>query len=110
MLPQIDVARAGKHIMVGTYYGDPNVKGGVGKQKASFSRPRYGADYQIYSMEWTKERLTWKVNGVTVFSTTQGVPQVPMYVNIGSALYTDVNGSTLPAEVDVDWVRCYQNA
>lgn len=110
MLPQIDIARAAKNIMVGTYYGDPNVKGGIGKQKVSFSRSRYGADYQIFSLEWTKDRLTWKVNGVTAFTTTQGVPQIPMYINIGSALYTDVNGSTLPAEVDVDWVRCYQPA
>jgi beta-glucanase (GH16 family) len=110
MLPQIDVARAAKNIMVGTYFGDPNVKGGIGKQKTFFSRSRYGTDYQIFSLEWSKERLTWKLNGIPIYSTTQGVPQVPMYVNIGSALYTDVNGSTLPAEVDVDWVRCYTPA
>ncbi len=33
-----------------------------------------------------------------------------MYINISSSLYKDVNGSVLPAEVEVDWVRCYQNS
>ena len=104
ILPQVDIARAAKNLMVGTYFGNPNVKGGVGSKKGSFSRSRYGADYQIFSLEWTKERLTWKLNGITVFSTTDGVPHVPMFVNIGSALYTDVNGSPFPLRLT--WTGC----
>ena len=80
------------------------------KRAASLSRNRYGSDFQIFSLEWTKDKLIWKINGVPIYSTTQGVPQVPMYINISSSLYQDVNGSVLPAEVDVDWVRCYRQA
>lgn len=110
MMPHIDIARASKKIVVGSYFGNPNVKGGVDKKAGSMSRSRYGSDFQIFSLEWTQNRLTWKINGVTIYSTTQGVPQIPMYVNISSSLYQDVNGSVLPAEVDVDWVRCYRQA
>ncbi len=74
------------------------------------SRDKYGKDYQIFSLEWTSTKLTWKINGVTIYSTTKGVPQVPMYINISSSLYQDVNGSVLPADVEVDWVRCYRNS
>jgi hypothetical protein len=110
MLPQLDIARASDKIRVGSYFGNPNVKGGVDKKTASMSRDKYGRDYQIFSMEWTSTKLTWKINGVTVCTTNREVPQVPMYINISSSLYQDVNGSVLPAAVEVDWVRCYQEA
>ena len=108
MLPHVDVARASKKIAVGSYWGNPNVKGGVDKKAASMSRNRYGFDYYIFSLEWAKDKLTWKLNGIPVFTSTQGVPHVPMYINNNSALYKDVDGSLLPAEMEVDWVRCYQ--
>jgi hypothetical protein len=108
MLPHIDVAKANRKISMGSYWGNPNVRGGVDKQSASMSRDRYGFDYHIFSLEWTKDKLTWKLNGIPVKSTGQGVPHVPMYINISSSLYQDVDGSVLPAEMEVDWVRCYQ--
>jgi beta-glucanase (GH16 family) len=108
MLPHIDIARASKKISLGTYWGNPNAKGGVDKRKASMSREKYGFDYFVFSLEWTKDKMTWKINGVPAFSTTTGIPQVPMYLNINSAVYQDVNGSVLPAELEVDWIRCYQ--
>ncbi len=109
MLPQLDIARASDKIRVGSYFGNPNVKGGVDKKAAALSRQKYGKDYQIFSLEWTPEKLVWKINGVTLYKTTRGIPQVPMYINVSSSLYKDVNGSVLPAEVEVDWIRCYQN-
>jgi hypothetical protein len=109
MLPHIDVARASKRISVGSYWGNPNAKGGVDKKAASMSRNRYGFDYFIFSLEWTKDKLTWKVNGIPVCSTTRGVPQVPLFININSSLYKDADGSVLPAELEVDWVRCYKH-
>jgi hypothetical protein len=110
MLPHIDVARASKKISVGTYWGNPNAKNGIDKRAASMSRDRYGFDYYIFSLEWSQDKMIWKVNGVPAFSTTSGIPQVPMFMNINSAIYQDVNGTVLPAELDVDWVRCYTTA
>jgi hypothetical protein len=109
MLPHIDVAKASRKIMVGNYFGNPNVKGGVDKNVSTLSRNRYSTDFQIFSLEWTKNKLVWKINGVTIHTANRGVPQMPMFVNISSSLYQDVNGSVLPASMEVDWVRCYKH-
>lgn len=108
MLPHIDVAKASRRISVGSYWGNPNVKGGVDKVSASVSRSRYGFDFFIYSLEWTKDKLVWKINGTTVCSTSDGVPHMPMYINLSSSLYGDADNQVLPAELEVDWIRCYQ--
>jgi len=110
MLPHINIARADKSISAGNYWGNPNVKGGVDKNMSSMSRNRYGSDFQIFSLEWTKNKLIWKINGVTIRSATSGVPQVPMFINVSSSLYQDVNGSVLPASCEVDWIRIHQLA
>jgi beta-glucanase (GH16 family) len=108
MLPHIDVATANRKVSMGSYWSNPNVKGGVDQKTAFMSRDRYGFDYYIFSLEWTKDKLTWKLNGVPVKSTTEGVPHMPMYINFSSSLYKEADGSVLPAEMEVDWVRCYQ--
>ncbi len=108
ILPHIDIARASKKIAMGNFWGNPNAKGGIDKRMVSINRDKYGFDFYIFSLEWTKDRITWKLNGIPVYSTNIGVPQMPMYVNINSAVYQDINGSVLPAELEVDWVRCYQ--
>jgi hypothetical protein len=110
MLPHIDLARAGKRISVGTYWSNPNAKGGVDKRSASLGRGHYGFDYFIFSLEWTREKLTWKINGVPLLSATEGIPHVPMYININSSLYREADNTLLPATMEVDWVRCYQKA
>jgi beta-glucanase (GH16 family) len=110
MVPHIDIARASRKISIGSFWGNPNAKGGIDKKSASMSRDKYGFDYYIFSLEWSREKLVWKVNGIPAYSTTSGVPQIPMYLNINSAVYQDVNGTVLPAELEVDWVRCYQTA
>jgi len=108
MLPHIDVAKASRKISVGSYWGNPNVKGGVDKVSASVSRSKYGFDFFIYSLEWSKDKLVWKINGTPVCSTSEGIPHMPMYINLSSSLYTDADNQVLPAELEVDWIRCYQ--
>lgn len=108
LLPHIDVVRAGKRLAVGNYWGNPNVRGGVDKRVATFSRNRYGADFFIFTLEWSRGKLVWKINGVPVQTSREGIPDTPMFINFSSALYQDVNGSVLPGSVEVDWVRCYK--
>jgi beta-glucanase (GH16 family) len=109
MLPHIDVAKASRKIMVGNYFGNSNVKGGVDKNVFKLSRSRYGSDFQIFSLEWSKDKLVWKINGITIHTANQGVPHTPMFVNFSSSLFQDVNGTILPASMEVDWVRCYKH-
>lgn len=68
--------------------------------------------WQTVSVEWTPNRLIYKMNGVTQAVMTQNVPRKPMWLGLqtraGSNLGVKPNGTT-PAVVDmeVDWVKVY---
>ena len=66
---------------------------------------RYSNDYFIYTLEWTSDRLVWKINNTEVFSQTSDVPQDPMYVLFAGGLDKPVNGLT---SMEIDWVRVYK--
>jgi len=50
-----------------------------------------------------------KINGVVVNEQTTDIPAEPMYLVISSHIYQAVNDSNLPANIEIDWIRCYQN-
>jgi len=108
LLPHIDIAKASKKIVMANYWGSPNGKANVGKNETGVSLGRYGSGFYVFALEWTAERLTWKINGVPVHSVSEGVPKLPMYLNLSSSLYADVKDQVLPALFEVDWVRCYK--
>lgn len=66
---------------------------------------RYANDFFIYSLEWTSDRLTWKINNTEVFVQTADVPQEPMYVLLSGGLDKPINGMTA---MEIDWVRVYK--
>jgi hypothetical protein len=66
---------------------------------------RYANDFFIFTLEWTADKLVWKINGVEAFVQTSNVPQEAMYVNFGGGLNTPIDGSTT---MEIDWVRVYQ--
>ncbi|MCQ2228746.1 MAG: glycoside hydrolase family 16 protein [Bacteroidales bacterium] len=99
--PIINVASLGsdkKKIIVGSANGDKVKK--VSVDGADFS------EYQIITLLWTPEKLSWSINGVEVFSQKDNVPQTPMYINIGSSITNDgdVNGAIMT----LDWIRVYE--
>jgi beta-glucanase (GH16 family) len=108
MLPHIDIARATGDIRVGNLWGNPNVKGGVARKGAAMSRTRYGADYFIFTLEWTRSKLCWKVNGVTAYTSREGVTYSHVCQHRFSPPGCKRHG--IPAELEVDWVRCYRQA
>ena len=66
---------------------------------------RYARDFYIYSLEWTRDRLVWKINGEEFFRQTTGIPQEPMYVLLSGGTEKPVSGMTT---LEIDWVRIYQ--
>ncbi|NJK87820.1 MAG: family 16 glycosylhydrolase [Bacteroidales bacterium] len=108
MLPHVDVAKSQNKLVMSNIWGNITEKNGVRKYISKLSLGKLANDFFIYRLEWTNNRLTWKINNVTVASTTDGVPQEMMYIVLSSALYEDVNGTVLPAAMEVDWVKSYQ--
>jgi beta-glucanase (GH16 family) len=107
MLPHIDIAKANKRIVLGNAWGDPKNLKNVHRYSKSVKRSKFASDFHIYTLEWTPTRLIWKINGVEVTYTTHGIPQEAMYIVLSAGLHKDMNEG-LPAQMEIDWVKCYQ--
>lgn len=66
---------------------------------------RYANDFFIYSLEWTSDKLVWKINGEEVFRQTSNIPQEPMYILFSGGTEKPINSMTA---MEIDWVRIYQ--
>lgn len=104
-VPHVDVVRFDKHLSFNNYWrnGSPSIHQNSDKVKLA----KYAKDFYIYGLEWTPDKLTWTINGITAGTQTTGVPQEPMYIQLSSGLYEDSDLLT-PAIYEVDWIRCYQ--
>lgn len=60
----------------------------------------------IFSIEWDKGKIIWKVNDKELFSTQNKVPDYPMFINLASLVIRESNA--LPHNFEIDWVRFYQ--
>ena len=66
---------------------------------------RYADKFYIFTLEWTANKLVWKINNTEVFTQTSNIPQDPMYVLLSGGLDVPVKGTT---SMEIDWVRVYQ--
>lgn len=68
--------------------------------------------WQTVSVEWTPNRLEYKLNGVTQAVMTQNVPRAGMWLGLqtraGSDMGVKPDGTTPPVvDMEVDWVKIY---
>jgi hypothetical protein len=111
ILPHVDVAKMeqGK-LFYGNFWGNIAEKGGVHKKIRKKAADKYAGDYYIYSIEWSPEKIVWKINEKAVLTQTRGIPHEPMYLVISAGVSNGVAEHQLPAKMEVDWVRIYQKA
>lgn len=109
LVPRIDIANARKKVVFGTAWGDPKNPSSIKNNSKTKKRSKLTSDFFIFSLEWTPLRLKWRINGMEIASTTQGVPADPMYLILSSGLQEDVDNGLLPAMMEIDWVRCFQH-
>jgi hypothetical protein len=96
--PHIDICRTSKGKLWFDYF---NAKGDVIKKSIG---SRYSNDFFIYSLEWTAEKLVWKINNTEIFRETSDVPQEPMYIIFTGGLDKPISGT---AAMEIDWIRVY---
>src|SRR4030043_2293425 len=72
--PHIDVCRTANGKVQFDYFAsvDKKSKGSVGS--------KYANDFYIFTLEWTPDKLVWKINDTVAFAQTTDVPQEPMYI------------------------------
>jgi beta-glucanase (GH16 family) len=109
-IPHIDILKVNKkktllelaHVM-GTRIGKDHQR-----FASHFKGLDLSQDYFIYTLLWSKDKLTWKINGITVHEQTQRIPQEEMYLVFSCKMTEESANSSLPAFMEVDWVKCYQ--
>jgi hypothetical protein len=97
--PHIDVCRTANGKVAGNYFASINkkVKGSVGA--------KYASDFYIFTLEWSADKLIWKINDTVLLTQTSAVPQEPMYILFSGGLDKPVNSMIA---MEIDWVRVYQ--
>jgi beta-glucanase (GH16 family) len=104
MIPEIDILKLDgkKKIGMNNYWGL-----GTNKSISKIGASKYLNDFFIFSLEWSEDKIVWKINDVIVKEQTSGIPKTPMYIVFSSALYNEISDSILPAKMDIDWIKCY---
>jgi hypothetical protein len=97
--PHIDICRTSGGKIWADYISG---KDGIARSAIS---SKFASGFYIYTLEWTKESLVWKINGEEFFRQSENVPQEPMYVLLAGGLEKPISGST---SMEIDWVRVYQ--
>jgi hypothetical protein len=111
ILPHVDIAKVenGK-IFYGNFWGNIAEKGGVRKKVVRKGAGKFTSDFFIYSIEWSPEKIVWKINEKTVLTQKQGIPQDPMYLVFSAGVTNGVADHQLPAAMEIDWVKIYKKA
>jgi hypothetical protein len=97
--PHVDVCRTANGKVQFDYFA------AVEKKAKSSVGSKYAKDFFIYTLEWTPDKLVWKVNDIEAFVQTTDVPQDPMYILFSGGLDKPVSSMTA---MEIDWVRVYQ--
>lgn len=61
--------------------------------------------YYIFSLEWTCDKLFWKINDCIVRESENKLPQIPLFVGLSLGATREV--TEIPQPMQVDWVRVY---
>ena len=106
MLPHIDVARFENGKLYSNYFWGNSASSHKSLSKTGGAK--YADEYYIFTLEWTPNKLTWKINDKVFKTQTSGVPQEEMCVNFSSNLKKDADESGLPSAMEIDWIRVYK--
>lgn len=85
------------------------------KESSQWSADTWNAsDWHTYAVEWEPGSVQWYVDGVLKATTSNAVPQLPMYVRLNTAVGGSFGGEPdtkgWPQTFDVDYVRVYRQA
>jgi beta-glucanase (GH16 family) len=109
ILPEVDIFKTldGK-LFLSNIWGNITEKDGVHKLSRKLGASKLSSDFFIYTLDWSPEKLVWKINGLEVATITDSVPQESMYFVFSSGIFGDKANGSVPAAMDIDWVKVYE--
>ena len=99
-----------------TIYMTNHYKGTNGSNQSNgfgyYSPVDLSADFHTYTLDWSSTRLTWYLDGKQVFTTTQNIPHVPMFIIANLAVGGHWGGNpdsttVFPGLMQIQYVRAY---
>ncbi|MDL2283122.1 family 16 glycosylhydrolase [Odoribacter sp. OttesenSCG-928-G04] len=69
---------------------------------------KLASDYYIFTLEWSKNKMVWKINDTVVREITDQLPTIPMYIGFSLGATEKPADKHIPASMEIDWVRCYK--
>jgi hypothetical protein len=106
MLPHVDVARFENGKLYANYFWG---KGGSPQKSLSKTNgAKYADEYFIFTLEWSPNKLVWKINDKVFKTQSSGIPQEEMCLNFSANLKEGASESGLPAAMEIDWIRVYK--
>ncbi len=106
MLPHIDIARFENGKLHSNYFwGSGNAPH---KSVSKMGGAKYADQFYIFTLEWSPNKLVWKINDKIFKTQTSGVPQEEMSINLSSNLKKGSSETRLPSAMEIDWVRVYK--
>ncbi len=115
VLPEVDVVEAKgslpHHVVMTLHWAGPG--GRIQSLGAAENGPNFTDSFHTFALKWTPSQLTWYVDGVPRFHTSQNVPHVAMYLIMNVAVGGVFPGNPLPSDhwpaaMVVQYVRIYK--
>ena len=69
---------------------------------------KYTEDYYIFSLEWTPERMLWKINDALVKEVVKDIPAIPLYLVVGVGGDDRHQLADISFPEEVEWIKCYK--
>lgn len=117
--PEIDIMEMLGHQSNKLYFtvhapgcNDPNCGGYSCCKSGSYTGPDFSQDYHTFAIDWTSGYITWIIDGVERFRSTQYIPQQEMFLVIDTYVGGDWPGqpdssTQWPQYFYVDYVKIY---
>lgn len=64
-------------------------------------------NFYIFRLEWSRDKLSWSVNGKTMHTLTGNVPDFEMHLNAATIVVKDT--TAVAHHFEIDWIRVYQS-
>jgi hypothetical protein len=107
IVPQVDIFKYHNNkLALSTFWGNPADSSGIKNDTSWMSASKFIGNFFIYSLEWSPEKITWRINDLEVKTQTSNIPNDPLYVVLNSGIVG--NQPEIPARLEIDWIRCYQ--
>ncbi len=103
--PRINLMEMGTKNSVGISKLNNNKK--IETNGLDIANLKSGKSY-IFAVEKNGNNLSWKINEVEVFASTDSTMNFPLQLTASSIVVHDVPAANLPYAFEIDWVKCYR--